>query len=190
MVSLIRGSLLIFYPFPFNSYRFFVPGEVIMRTYKRRSEEPTDPYRAQPLPVAKPVAGLLPSILGSADWEYLTTLQTVDMVEHLVKLDWPPESVIMIDTDAGVSGMKSIEERPGMSAVMRLIESQQIGAVAAQDVDRFFRDVTQIQTNLFIDACRRNNGLVLTPNMVFDFTRRVVCDQPPLARALSHANVP
>jgi hypothetical protein len=75
----------------------------------------------------------------------------------------------MIDRDAGLSGSKIIEDRPGMSELMRLIESQSIGAVAAQEVDRFFRDVTQIQTNIFIDACRRNNVLVLTPNMIYDF---------------------
>jgi hypothetical protein len=29
--------------------------------------------------------------------------------------------------------------------------------VAAQVVDRFFRDVTMIEANIFIDACKRNN---------------------------------
>ena len=33
------------------------------------------------------------------------------------------------------------------------------GLVAAQDVDRFFRDLTQIETNIFIDACRRNKAV-------------------------------
>ncbi|MBZ0296802.1 MAG: hypothetical protein K8L99_29850 [Anaerolineae bacterium] len=46
---------------------------------------------------------------------------------------------------------------------------RQIGLVAAQNVDRFFRDLTQIETNIFIDACRRNNVQVLTPSFVYDF---------------------
>ncbi len=52
----------------------------------------------------------------------------------------------MIDMDAGVSGSKKIRERKGMSLLYDLIESGQLGLVAAQDVDRFFRDVTMIET--------------------------------------------
>ncbi|MCL4880442.1 MAG: recombinase family protein [Anaerolineae bacterium] len=139
------------------------------RKYKSRAEAPKDPYRAQPLPTNRPVAVYYRQSSEAQIGNISTTLQTVDMVEHLVHLGWAPESVIMIDMDGGISGQKTIAERPGMSQLVRLIEAQEVGAVAAQDVDRFFRDVTQIQTNLFIDACRRNNVLVLTPNMVFDF---------------------
>jgi hypothetical protein len=56
----------------------------------------------------------------------------------------------MIDMDAGISGSKTIEERPGMSMLYDLIENNTIGLVAAQDVDRFFRDLTMIQTNIFL----------------------------------------
>jgi len=52
----------------------------------------------------------------------------------------------MIDMDASVSGSKKIRERKGMSLLYDLIESGQLGLVAAQDVDRFFRDVTMIET--------------------------------------------
>ncbi|MCI0711194.1 MAG: recombinase family protein [Chloroflexi bacterium] len=140
-----------------------------MPTYRRAEPENKDPYRAQPLPVGRPVAVYYRQSSEAQIGNISTTLQTVDMVEHLVRLGWAPESVIMIDMDAGISGMKTIEERPGMSRLFDMIEHQAIGAVAAQDVDRFFRDLTQIQTNIFIDACRRNNVLVLTPTMVYDF---------------------
>lgn len=53
--------------------------------------------------------------------------------------------------------------------MLQTIEDAAIGLVASQDVDRFFRDLTQIQTNLFIDACRRNNVLVMTPGFIYDF---------------------
>ena len=60
-----------------------------------------------------------------------------------------------------------------MSQLYDLIESGEIGLVAAQDVDRFFRDMTQIETNIFIDACRRNNVQVLTPTFsTTSLTRR------------------
>ena len=91
------------------------------------------------------------------------------MIEHLIKLGWVRDNIIMIDMDAGISGTKKIDERPGMSYLHRLIKDGEIGLVASQDVDRFFRDVTQIQTNIFIDTCRRNNVQVLTPTFVYDF---------------------
>lgn len=140
-----------------------------MPKYLRRPEEKQDPYASQPLPVDRPVAVYYRQSTEGQVGNISTTLQTVDMVEHLVRLGWVSEQVLMIDMDAGVSGTKKIQDRPGMSRVMRLIETQAVGAVAAQDVDRFFRDVTQIETNIFIDACRRNNVLVLTPTMIFDF---------------------
>lgn len=91
------------------------------------------------------------------------------MVEHLIRQGWQREQVIMIDMDAGISGAKKIKERPGMSYLYDLIEASAIGLVASQDVDRFFRDMAQIETNIFIDACRRNNVQVLTPTFVYDF---------------------
>jgi len=140
-----------------------------MRKYKRREEDTKDPYQAQPLPIDRPVAVYYRQSSEAQIGNISTTLQTVDMVEHLVHLGWAPESIIMIDMDAGISGQKTIAERPGMSQLVRLIEAQEVGAVAAQDVDRFFRDLTQIQPNIFIETCRQNNVLVLTPTMVFDF---------------------
>jgi len=91
------------------------------------------------------------------------------MVEHLMRQGWERAQILMIDSDAGVSGTKKIRERKGLSEVFDLIESGQIGVVASQDVDRFFRDMAQIETNIFIDACRCNNVQVLTPTFIYDF---------------------
>src|SRR5690606_34650774 len=77
--------------------------------------------------------------------------------------------IVMIDMEAGISGTKKIQERPGMAYLYELIEASAIGLCAAQDVDRFFRDMAQIETNIFIDACRRHNVQVLTPTFVYDF---------------------
>lgn len=140
---------------------------------KRPEPKPADPYQAQPLPVDSPVAVYYRQSSEAQVGNISTTLQTVDMVEHLEKLGWLRERVIMVDMDAGISGTKKIEDRPGMSYVYSLIERQAVRAVAAQDVDRFFRDVTQIETNVFIDACKRNNVLVLTPSFVYDFAHPV-----------------
>lgn len=137
--------------------------------YKRPQQQVIDPYRFDPLPVERPSAIYYRQSTDAQIGNINTTLQTVDMFEHLVRQGWARDSILMIDMDAGFSGAKKISERPGMSRLMDLIETGQISLVAAQEVDRFFRDVTQIQTNLFIDACKRNNVRVLTPRMIYDF---------------------
>jgi len=140
----------------------------------KRPEQPIDPYKAQALPVGRPAAVYYRQSSEGQIGNISTTLQTIDMIEHLMHHGWVRENIHMIDMDAGVSGSKKIRERKGMSLLYDLIESGQLGLVAAQDVDRFFRDVTMIETNIFIDACKRNNVQVMTPRMVFDFTHPVM----------------
>jgi hypothetical protein len=141
----------------------------MVRTLKRPDTASIDPYKSQPLPLGKPVSVYYRQSSEGQIGNISTTLQTVDMVEHLIAQGWRREQIHMIDMDAGISGQKKISERPGMSLLYRQIENGEIGLVAAQDVDRFFRDLTQIETNIFIDACRRNNVQVLTPSFVYDF---------------------
>jgi hypothetical protein len=76
----------------------------------------------------------------------------------------------MIDMDAGISGTTKIDEPLGMRHLFGLITQNKIGAVACQDEDRLFRDVTQIQVNIFIEACRVHQVLVITPTMVYNFS--------------------
>ncbi len=140
-----------------------------MARYTRPVKESVDPYKAAPLPVDRPAAVYYRQSTEAQIGNISTTLQTVDLIEHLLKLGWIRENIYMIDMDAGISGSKTIEERQGMSMLYDLIENNTIGLVAAQDVDRFFRDLTMIQTNIFLDACRRNNVQVMTPHMVYDF---------------------
>jgi DNA invertase Pin-like site-specific DNA recombinase len=140
------------------------------RRYKRPDNTPEiDPYKSQPMPLGRPVAVYYRQSTEGQIGNISTTLQTVDMIEHLERQGWERDQIEMIDMDAGVSGTKKIKDRPGMSHLYELIEAAAIGMCAAQDVDRFFRDVTQIETNIFIDACRRNNVQVLTPTFVYDF---------------------
>jgi hypothetical protein len=98
-----------------------------------------------------------------------TAIQTVDMVDYCERLGWKPSQVVLIDMDEGVSGTLKIDERTGMRHLFDLINSGNLGAVACQDEDRLFRDVTQIQVNIFIEACRAAAVLVLTPSMMYDF---------------------
>lgn len=98
-----------------------------------------------------------------------TSIQTIDMVSYLKERGWKESDIHLIDMDGGVSGMKKIDERPGMKELFNLITEGHIRTVACQDEDRLFRDITQIQVNIFIEACRTANVLVVTPSMVYDF---------------------
>ncbi len=143
------------------------------RTLKR-PEQPVDPYLHQPLPVDRPAAIYYRQSSERQVGNISTTLQTVDMIDRVLNQGWLRENVYMIDMDAGVSGSKKIRERKGMSMLFDMIESGQVGLVAAQDIDRFFRDITMIETNIFIDVCKRNNVQVMTPHTVYDFAHPIM----------------
>jgi DNA invertase Pin-like site-specific DNA recombinase len=79
------------------------------------------------------------------------------------------EAITLIDEDEGVGGAKRIDERKGMSRLYNLIIIGKIGTVAVQAEDRLFRDKTQIQVNVFIDACVKSNVRVITPYFKYNF---------------------
>lgn len=121
------------------------------------------------LPTERPVAVYYRQSTEAQVGNISTTMQTVDMVQEMYRRGWREEDVILIDMDAGVSGTTRIDERPGMRRLFDLITSGAISAVATQDEDRLFRDLTQIQVNVFADACKRNRVWVLTPTMTYVF---------------------
>jgi hypothetical protein len=56
-----------------------------------------------------------------------------------------------------------------MSRLCNLIITGTIGTVAVQAEDRLFRDETQIQVNVFIEACVKNDVRVITPYFKYNF---------------------
>ncbi|MBN1991934.1 MAG: recombinase family protein [Anaerolineae bacterium] len=122
------------------------------------------------LPLHLPVAVYYRQSTEAQIGNISTTIQTVDMVELLKGRGWAKDKIIMIDMDAGISGTTKIDEREGMSTLFSLITNDKIGAVACQDEDRLFRDITQIQVNIFIEACKSHNVLVITPTVVYNFS--------------------
>lgn len=122
-----------------------------------------------PLPTDRPVAVYYRQSTEGQIGNISTSIQTIDMVSYLRERGWKESDIYLIDMDGGVSGTKKIDERPGMKELFDLITEGQICAVACQDEDRLFRDITQIQVNIFIEACRSANVLVITPSMVYDF---------------------
>ncbi len=142
------------------------------RHYKAKVEVSPATELPGTLPLDRPVAVYYRQSSDKQVGNISTTIQTVDMVEYLKQRGWSADNILMIDMDAGVSGTKKIDERKGMRRLFELITTSQIGVVACQDEDRLFRDVTQIQVNIFIEACRETNVLVLTPSMVYDFAHK------------------
>jgi DNA invertase Pin-like site-specific DNA recombinase len=98
-----------------------------------------------------------------------TDMQQIDLPRYVASLGWSTDEIILIDEDEGVSGAKRIDERKGMSRLFDMIITGRIGAVAVQAEDRLFRDETQIQVNVFIDACVRQNVRVITPYFKYNF---------------------
>jgi DNA invertase Pin-like site-specific DNA recombinase len=98
-----------------------------------------------------------------------TDIQQIDLPKYVNTLGWLQESIILIDEDEGVSVTKRIDELKGMSRLYDLIITGRIGAVAVQAEDRLFRDETQIQVNVFIDACVKCNVRVITPYFKYNF---------------------
>src|SRR5579863_6642218 len=144
------------------------------RQYTARQVEPILPLGANALPTNQPIAVYYRQSTDAQVGNVSTTIQTVDMVAYLKQRGWADEHILMIDMDAGISGTKKIDERPGMRMLFDLITHQRIAAVACQDEDRLFRDVTQIQVNIFIEACKVNHVIVLTPSMVYDFANEQI----------------
>ncbi|MCA0457148.1 MAG: recombinase family protein [Chloroflexi bacterium] len=142
------------------------------RQYKSLAQAQSVTELPGTLPLDRPVAVYYRQSSDKQVGNISTTIQTVDMMEYLKQRGWRDTNIVMIDMDAGVSGTKKIDERKGMRRLFELITTAQIGVVACQDEDRLFRDITQIQVNIFIEACRENNVLVLTPSMVYDFAHK------------------
>jgi DNA invertase Pin-like site-specific DNA recombinase len=121
------------------------------------------------LPTHRPVAVYYRQSTDAQIGNVATAIQTVDMKDYLIQRGWSADLIMMIDMDGGISGTTKIDERPGMSLLFDMITNREIGAVACQDEDRLFRDFTQIQVNIFVEACREAKVLVITPTMVYDF---------------------
>lgn len=138
-------------------------------TYKQQNDQQTFPEGASALPVDRQIAVYYRQSSDGQIGNVSTAMQTIDMVKYLQQRGWAKDDILMIDMDAGISGTTKIDERPGMRKLFDLITDGKLGAVACQDEDRLFRDVTQIQVNIFIEACRQSRTMVLTPSMVYDF---------------------
>jgi len=105
-------------------------------------------------------------------------MQTIDLLDLAKQLGWKDEQIILYienkrqdGTIKNASGTLRIDQREGLMALYERIEHDEVKAVIVAQVDRLFRDETQIQVNTFIDVCKRHECLVITlaPDTIFDF---------------------
>jgi len=100
-----------------------------------------------------------------------TEMQTTDLLLLAKRFGWQEDQIILyIENKRGdgttrkASGTLRIDQREGLRALTERIERDEVKAVIVFQVDRLFRDETQIQVNTFIDLCKRHNCLVITPD--------------------------
>lgn len=144
------------------------------RRYRSNSEQDQHVFNDRALPTELPIAIYYRQSTDAQIGNISTTLQTVDMVKYLKQQGWDDEKIIMIDMDGGVSGATKIDERKGMRWLFSLITQNKIGAVAVEDEDRLFRDQSQIQVNVFVEACRVHNVRVMTPSFIYHFSHETM----------------
>ncbi len=139
------------------------------RRFQPQAKAETTGAAPSPLPTDKPIAVYYRQSTTAQVGNISTAIQKIDMVEHVGKLGWSEENIWLIDTDEGVSGQRGIDEREGMKTLYNFIVKGEVGAVACQDEDRLFRDMTQIHVNVFIAACRTSAVQLITPFFTYDF---------------------
>lgn len=107
-------------------------------------------YEQQALPIDKPVAQY---IRQSTDGQVKHNIQSLILQDEEMGVRLSTVgfgSIIKIDIDQGLSGQKRRDERKGLDHIYTLAETGQIGAVAAYDASRFYRDTTHVWYNDFI----------------------------------------
>ena len=139
------------------------------KKYKPQRSDDSTPLLPGVLPLDRPIAVYYRQSSMAQVGNISTDMQQIDLPRYVTTLGWQANTIILIDEDEGVSGAKRIDERIGMSRLFDLIITDKIGAVAVQAEDRLFRDETQIQVNVFIDACVKNDVRVLTPYFKYNF---------------------
>lgn len=119
-------------------------------------------YRSEQLPTDRPVVQYIRQSTDTQvkDNEDSTFMQDEELAERLTIMGF--SEIIRIDTDQGISGQKRIDERSGLAYLYKLIETGKVGAVAAYDASRLWRDTTHVWYNTFIeDYLKRYNVPVI-----------------------------
>jgi Resolvase, N terminal domain/Recombinase len=105
------------------------------------------------LPTHLPVAQYIrQSTIGQVKKNLQSQIQQdEELREKLLAYGWTDDLIWPISIDQGVSGQKRQDIRKGLAQLYHWIENGEIGAVAAFDASRLWRDRTHIWYNQFIE---------------------------------------
>ncbi len=137
-----------------------------------KKQEVQDAYSERKLPIDRPVVVYYRQSTTQQVGNVSTAIQQEDLPVYLQKRGWPAELITVIDDDAGISGTKPMEERPGAAKLLDMIENRAIGAICVVDVDRLNRDQYGVQSGRLLQMCKENDVLIVTPSKDFDFNGR------------------
>ncbi len=73
---------------------------------------------------------------------------------------YPPDKVLVVDKDLGISGTLSEEDRPGLADTLRLIRQGQVEAIFVVKPDRLYRDQTLVGPIDFALDCQKHDTFV------------------------------
>ncbi|MFL5692203.1 MAG: recombinase family protein [Ktedonobacteraceae bacterium] len=107
------------------------------------------------LPTHMPVAQYIrQSTMGQVKHNLQSQIQQDEELREILVdgFGWPDNDkmIIPISIDQGKSGQKRQDERQGLASLYHMIENREIGAVAAYDASRLWRDPTHVWYNAFI----------------------------------------
>ena len=81
-------------------------------------------------------------------------------------------------TVKNASGTWPIDKRPGLKAILDLIESGKVKLVIVEFVDRLFRDEDRIDSNVFIKTCKEHDCFVYitSKKMIYNFANPQIAE--------------
>jgi len=84
--------------------------------------------------------------------------------DRLISMGWLDNDAMIrkIDMDKGKSGQKRRDERMGLDRVYTMAEHGEIGAIAAFDASRLYRDLTRVYYTDFVHMCEEYGIVVIT----------------------------
>jgi DNA invertase Pin-like site-specific DNA recombinase len=95
-------------------------------------------------------------------------MQTDKFVEHFRNMGCTGHIEVIADDEA-LSGTLAIHARPGMTRMIKLIESGKVGWIGAVAVNRFTRDKWLITPGVLMKTCHDHNVWIATLRMNFNF---------------------
>ncbi len=104
------------------------------------------------LPVDRPIVQYIRQSTGEQIKKNIQSKiqQDEQLRKRLIKYGWKDDLIRKIDKDQGISGQKRRDQREGLKELYDMIERGEIGAIAAYDASRLWRDPTHVWYNDFI----------------------------------------